>query len=110
LKKEVNVINPQILLVPPYLYETAKEILARKPIRYIGNYELLEYKKKRYWQRQKFIGDYLPSYFANPLRVQGFYRDFYYSTKAMKKRGYPDMMYWKELPGQIKKYYKRGLG
>lgn len=103
--------SPNLLILPPNLIEKAKEVLFAKTIKEIGNYILVEYKGKRKWRRISYRSlDYLCRDYRICLRVEGYYRDFYFSTRAMEKRGYPDMMLWEQLPGQIKKYLRGGLG
>ena len=106
-KPKVNLLQP-VFIFPPDIIEDVKFLMFAKPIKEIGNYALYKYKERKEWGRGicKSLGDFSYKHYSCPLRVIGEYTDYYLSTRAMKKRGYPEMMYWEELPEQIKRYYR----
>ena len=101
---ELNPPQPDIILVPSNMEEMAHKLLETKTttLSEIGSYRRIceEYKGETtiYWYRRRELKGnrgYFP-------RTDGYYEQFYYTTRAMKKRGYPHIMNnheWNEFMG-----------
>ena len=79
--------KPDVILTTNTLLSKFQEQMRTKTLCEIGNYIKHELDGKIWWERKRSLGGY--KYFP---RSDGGYTTFYYSTKAMRRLGYPPIM------------------